>query len=134
MIGVAFLDDHPAVRAGLRAIFATEPDLRLVGSADGEHHELWRLLGRTHPAVVILDLIEAIRVVARRPGMIGRVLSRVKADAAPRRDRGDHAMLALRVAGGSPVVIAATLGVADVTIADRIAAIVARLGPVRSAA
>ena len=55
MIRVAFLDDHPAVRAGLQAILATEPDLRLVGSAAGEH-ELWPLLARTHPAVVILDL------------------------------------------------------------------------------
>src|SRR5437588_298111 len=55
MIGVAFLDDHPAVRAGLQAILATESDLRLVGSAAGEH-ELWPLLERTHPAVVILDL------------------------------------------------------------------------------
>jgi len=55
IVRVAFLDDHPAIRAGLQAILATEPDLRLVGFAAGEH-ELWPLLERTHPAVVILDL------------------------------------------------------------------------------
>jgi DNA-binding NarL/FixJ family response regulator len=54
MIRVAFLDDHPAVRAGLHAILATEADLQVVGFAAGEH-ELWPLLQRTHPAIVVLD-------------------------------------------------------------------------------
>jgi DNA-binding NarL/FixJ family response regulator len=54
MIRVAFLDDHPAVRAGLQAILATEPDLKAVGFASGEE-ELWPLLQRTHPDVIILD-------------------------------------------------------------------------------
>jgi uncharacterized membrane protein YbhN (UPF0104 family) len=35
MIRVALLDDHPAVRAGLQAILAPEPDLQVVGSALG---------------------------------------------------------------------------------------------------
>ena len=48
IVRVAFLDDHPAIRAGLEAILATEPDLRLVGSAAGEH-ELWPLV-RDAPA------------------------------------------------------------------------------------
>jgi DNA-binding NarL/FixJ family response regulator len=189
MIRVAFLDDHPAVRAGLQAILATEPDLRLVGFAAGEH-ELWPLLERTHPAVVILDLhhpgrdglalclqikrqpdapavllysaytpaalivaaavagadaivskssaaatlVEAIRAVARNPRTIARISPQMKADAAARLDPADHAILAMRVAGDSPVEIAATLGVTDATIAHRIAAIVAKLEPLRSAA
>src|ERR1700730_17668392 len=54
MIRVAFLDDHPAVRAGLQAILATEPDLKPVGFASGEE-ELWPLLQRTHPDVIVLD-------------------------------------------------------------------------------
>jgi DNA-binding NarL/FixJ family response regulator len=54
MIRVAFLDDHPAVRAGLRAIIATEPDLKAVGFASGEG-DLWPLLQRTHPNVIVLD-------------------------------------------------------------------------------
>ena len=55
MIRVSVLDDHPAVRAGLQAILAAEPDLQAVGSAAGEH-ELWPLLKRTRPAIVVLDL------------------------------------------------------------------------------
>ena len=46
---------------------------------------------------------------------------------------GLQAILAMRVAGDSPVEIAATLGVPDATIAHRIAAIVAQLGPLGSA-
>jgi DNA-binding NarL/FixJ family response regulator len=189
MIRVACLDDHPAVRTGLQAILATEPDLRLVGSAADEP-ELWPLLERTHPAVVILDLhhpgrdglelclqikrqpdapavllysaytpaallvaaavagadaivskssaaatlVEAIRAVARNPRAIPAISPQMKADAAARLDPADHAILAMRVAGDSPVEIAATLGVPDATIGHRIAAIVAKLEPLRSAA
>ena len=188
MIRVAFLDDHPAVRAGLQAILATEPDVRLVGFAVGEH-ELWPLLERTHPAVVILDLhhpgrdglalclqikrqpdapavllysaytpaalvvaaavagadaivskssaaatlLEAIRTVARRnPRTIPTITPKMKADAAARLDPAGHAIFAMRVAGDSPVEIATTLGVPDTTISNRIAAIVAKLEPLRS--
>jgi DNA-binding NarL/FixJ family response regulator len=189
MVRVAFLDDHPAVRAGLQAILATEPDPRLVGSAADEH-ELWPLLQRTHPAIVVLDLhhpgrdglalclrikrqpdppavvlfsaytaaalvvaaavagadaivskssatttlLEAIRTVARNPRTIPPITPQMKADAAARLDPTDHAILAMRVAGDSPVEIAAALGVPDATIAHRIAAIVAKLEPLRSAA
>jgi DNA-binding NarL/FixJ family response regulator len=55
MIRVAFLDDHPAVRAGLEAILAPEPDLQSVGSAADEE-ELWPLLRRARPSVVVLDV------------------------------------------------------------------------------
>lgn len=189
MIRVAFLDDHPAVRAGLQAILATEPDLQVVGFAADEH-ELWPLLQRTHPAIVVLDLhhpgrdglalclrikrqpdppavvlfsaytptalvvaaavagadaivskssaaatlLEAIRTVALNPRTIPPITPQMKADAAARLDPADHAILAMRVAGDSPVEIAATLGVPDATIAHRIAAIVAKLEPLRSAA
>jgi DNA-binding NarL/FixJ family response regulator len=54
-IRVAHLDDQAAVRAGIEAILATEPDLEMVGSAASEN-ELWSLLEHTRPAVVILDL------------------------------------------------------------------------------
>src|SRR5690606_13055034 len=33
MIRLLIADDHPVVRAGLRALFATEPDLDVVGEA-----------------------------------------------------------------------------------------------------
>jgi DNA-binding NarL/FixJ family response regulator len=55
MIRIAMLDDQPAVRAGLEAIIASEPDLQLVGSAGGDA-ELWPLLRRTRPDVLVLDL------------------------------------------------------------------------------
>jgi DNA-binding NarL/FixJ family response regulator len=55
MIRVAVLDDHPAVRAGLEAILAREPDLIAVGSA-ADAEELWPLLRRTRPDVVVLDV------------------------------------------------------------------------------
>ena len=55
MIRVAVLDDHPAVRAGVAAIFGPEPDLVLVGSAADEK-ELWTLLRRARPSLVVVDL------------------------------------------------------------------------------
>jgi hypothetical protein len=57
----------------------------------------------------------------------------MKADAAARFDPADHASLAMRVAGDSSVEMATTLGVPDATIANRIAAIVAKLESLRSA-
>jgi DNA-binding NarL/FixJ family response regulator len=65
MIRVAFLDDHPAVRAGLETILAPEPDLELVGLA-AEEDELWPLIRRTHPDVIVLD--------AHHPGRDGLTL------------------------------------------------------------
>jgi DNA-binding NarL/FixJ family response regulator len=55
MIRIALLDDEPAVRAGLGAIIASEPDLQLVGSA-ARDAELWPLLRCTRPDVLVLDL------------------------------------------------------------------------------
>lgn len=54
MIRVAVLDDHPAVRLGLRAALAGEPGLVPVGSA-ASAAELPSLLYRTDPDVVLLD-------------------------------------------------------------------------------
>jgi hypothetical protein len=58
----------------------------------------------------------------------------MKAEAAARLDPADHAILAMRIAGESPVDIAATLGVPDARMADRIAAIVSVLDPARGVA
>jgi DNA-binding NarL/FixJ family response regulator len=55
VIRVAVLDDHPAVRAGLDAILEPEPDLVAVGSAADEE-EVWPLLRRAQPAVIVLDV------------------------------------------------------------------------------
>lgn len=54
-IRVAALDDHPATLAGLEALVRAEPDLRWVGSA-GSEPEIWALLARAWPDVLVLDL------------------------------------------------------------------------------
>ncbi len=48
-------DDHALVRAGLRAILAQQPDLRIVAeAADG--HEVLDAVGRHRPDVLLLDI------------------------------------------------------------------------------
>jgi DNA-binding NarL/FixJ family response regulator len=65
-IRVAVLDDHAAVRAGLEAIVGSAPGMVSVGSARGEA-ELYRLLQRTDPSVLVLDV--------HHPGLHGLALS-----------------------------------------------------------
>lgn len=54
MIRIAYLDDHPTIRAGLDAILEQAHDLTPAGAA-GAEHELWPLLRGTQPDVVLLD-------------------------------------------------------------------------------
>ena len=54
-VRVAVLDDHPAMRAGVEAMLAPAPDVRFVGAAANEE-DLWTLLARTQPRVLVLDL------------------------------------------------------------------------------
>jgi DNA-binding NarL/FixJ family response regulator len=54
MVRVAVVDDHAAVRLGLRAAIASHPGVVCAGvAADGE--EMLPLLHRTRPGVVVLD-------------------------------------------------------------------------------
>jgi DNA-binding NarL/FixJ family response regulator len=55
MIRVVVVDDHPALRAGLRAVLNSEPGIACLGESDGRDETLWPLLERTDPDVVILD-------------------------------------------------------------------------------
>ena len=66
LIRIVHLDDHLATRAGLSALVAGEPDLMSVGAAADER-ELWALVHRTQPSLVVLDL--------HRPGRDGLLLT-----------------------------------------------------------
>lgn len=100
---VAVLDDHPAVRAGVRAIVESTPDLRHVGDAAGED-DLWPLLRAARPDVLLIDL--------RHPGRDGLALAAVLSslDEAPRvvlhtAARSDELTVAAALAG-----VTATVG------------------------
>lgn len=54
-IRLLIADDHPVVRGGLRGMFATQPDLELVGEAE-TGTEAVSLAGRLKPDVVLMDL------------------------------------------------------------------------------
>lgn len=51
---VVVVDDHPAMRAGVRAVLERVDDLEVVGEA-ADHYELWPILYSTKPDVVLLD-------------------------------------------------------------------------------
>jgi DNA-binding NarL/FixJ family response regulator len=55
VITVLVVDDHPIVRAGLRATLEADPGLRVVGEAAGGE-EAVRLAREFAPAVVLMDL------------------------------------------------------------------------------
>ncbi len=61
-VRVALVDDQPLVRAGLRMVINSQPDLRVVVEADDGHDAL-RLLATTTSDVVLMDV--------RMPGMDG---------------------------------------------------------------
>lgn len=52
---VVVVDDHPIVRAGLRAVLAESPELEVVGDA-GTAAEALAVCQRTEPDVVLLDM------------------------------------------------------------------------------
>ncbi|TFV95373.1 response regulator transcription factor [Leifsonia flava] len=55
MIRLVIADDHPIVRAGLRALFDLEPDLEVVAEAETPE-EAVRAAERENPDVVLMDL------------------------------------------------------------------------------
>src|SRR5205823_3698184 len=95
-------------RAGVAAILAPDPDLVLVGSAADEE-ELWPLLRRTRPSVVVLDL--------HHPGRNGLTLClQIK--------RGLHPPAVVLYSATTPTEL-----VVAGAVAERIREIVARLMP-----
>lgn len=61
-VRVIIVDDHPVVRAGLRAMLRTDPALDVVGEA-GSGAEALAVVSRLRPQVVLMDL--------QMPGMDG---------------------------------------------------------------
>ncbi|MGA8978129.1 MAG: response regulator transcription factor [Pedococcus sp.] len=55
LIRVVLVDDHPVVRAGLRALIDGQDDLRVVGEAD-DAATAERIVGIERPDVVLMDL------------------------------------------------------------------------------
>ena len=54
-IKVGIVDDHSIMRQGLRAMLDREPDLRVVGDADGERSAI-TMVAQARPDVVLMDL------------------------------------------------------------------------------
>jgi len=54
-IKVGIVDDHSIMRQGLRAMLDREPDLRVVGDADGERTAI-AMVAQASPDVVLMDL------------------------------------------------------------------------------
>ncbi len=73
MIRILLTDDQPLVRAGLRVLFESEPDITVAGeAANGE--EAVSLARHTCPDVVLMDIrmpvldgLEATRQIAAEP-------------------------------------------------------------------
>lgn len=68
-ITVVLVDDHPVVRAGLRAVLESTAGVDVVGEADGTDAAV-AVVGRTRPQVVLMDLqlgaddgVEATRMI-----------------------------------------------------------------------
>ncbi|GAA1975998.1 response regulator transcription factor [Amycolatopsis minnesotensis] len=67
MAGVLLVDDEELIRAGLRAILDSEPDIEVVGEA-GDGAEVAGLVARLRPDVVLMDVrmpkVDGIRATA----------------------------------------------------------------------
>ena len=55
MIRVMIVDDHPALRAGLRAVLDAEPGIVFAGESAGDEESVWPTLNRSRPDLVLLD-------------------------------------------------------------------------------
>ncbi|HKE61390.1 MAG TPA: response regulator transcription factor, partial [Nitrospira sp.] len=56
LIRVLLVDDHIMVRQGLRNVLQAYPNIEVVGEA-GNGEEAVSIIGKLHPAVVVMDII-----------------------------------------------------------------------------
>jgi DNA-binding NarL/FixJ family response regulator len=75
MLSVVLIDDHAVFRDALKALLATEPDLRVVGEAS-DARQGYEVVEHQHPDVVVLDIslpgvdgFSAARELRRRSGV-----------------------------------------------------------------
>ncbi|MFI9486754.1 response regulator [Promicromonospora sp. NPDC052451] len=85
-VRVALVDDQPLVRAGLRMVIDSQPDLQVVVEADDGRDAL-RLLGATASDVVLMDV--------RMPGMDGLSATRALLADGGRAAAGDPRVVVL---------------------------------------
>ena len=93
MIRLLVADDHGIVREGLERLFATVPDVAVVGSA-ADGREAVALAARTVPDVVLMDVgmpeldgVEATRLITAAHPACRVVMLTVQADQAGYRMR-----------------------------------------------
>ncbi len=55
MIRIVVVDDHPALRAGLHTVLDAEPGFVFVGESSGAEENVWPVLNRSRPDLVLLD-------------------------------------------------------------------------------
>ncbi len=55
MIRVVIVDDHPALRAGLRTVLESEPGIVYAGESSGTDEDLWPILNTARPDLVLMD-------------------------------------------------------------------------------
>ena len=55
MIRVVIIDDHPALRAGLRAVLDAEPGIVFAGESAGDEESVWPVINRSRPDLILLD-------------------------------------------------------------------------------
>ncbi|MBI5932861.1 MAG: response regulator [Chloroflexi bacterium] len=55
IITVLLADDHPATRAGIRAMLSKHPDIQVVGEAESGN-EVEKLVDELCPQILLLDL------------------------------------------------------------------------------
>jgi DNA-binding NarL/FixJ family response regulator len=55
MIRTLVVDDHPSLRAGLRAVLEAEPGIVYAGESAGDEESVWPVLNRARPDLVLMD-------------------------------------------------------------------------------